>query len=47
MNKLLKILSNPDTYFYESGYKTPNRGYISEEARRKARAKRKKNKKKR
>ena len=44
-NKLLKILTDPDSLLYSSGMKKPTNGYISEEARRKARAKRKKKKK--
>ena len=45
MNKIKKLLTDPDSIFYEMGYKTPTRGYISDSARRKARAKRKKKKK--
>lgn len=41
-NKLIKILTNPQELFYESGLKTPQRGYISQEARLKVRKKRKK-----
>ena len=44
-NKILKLLTDPDKLLYTSGLKQPTRGYISEEARRKARAKRKKKKK--
>ena len=45
MNKVKKLLTDPDSIFYEMGYKTPTRGYISDAARMKARAKRKKKKK--
>lgn len=45
MNKIKKLLTDPNSLFYEMGYKSPTRGYISDEARRKARAKRKKKKK--
>lgn len=45
-NKMLKILTDPDSLFYSSGLAKPTRGYISDEARKKARAKRKKKKKK-
>ena len=44
-NKLMKLLTDPDTFFYSMGYKTPSNGYISDEARKKARDKRKKKKK--
>jgi hypothetical protein len=44
-NKLLKILTNPNELYYKSGLATPTRGYISDEARRKAKAKRKKKRK--
>lgn len=44
-NKLLKLLTNPNELMYSSGFMKPSNGYISEEARRKARAKRKKKKK--
>lgn len=44
-NKLTQLLTDPDMLFYSMGYKKPANGYISEEARKKARAKRKKKKK--
>ena len=44
MNEL-KLLTNPDEVLREAGYIKPSRGYISDEARMKARAKRKKRKK--
>lgn len=45
MNRIKKLLTDPDSIFYEMGYKTPTRGYISDSARMKARNKRKKKKK--
>ena len=44
MNKL-KLLTDPDSFLRDGGYIKPSRGYISNEARMKARAKRKKKKK--
>ena len=44
-NKLVKLLTDPTAFYYQSGLATPSRGYISPEARAKARAKRKKKKK--
>ena len=44
-NKLQKILTNPNEVLRSAGFIKPSNGYISEEARRKARARRKKKKK--
>ena len=47
-NKIAKLISNPESYMddfaYKNGWGTPKNGYISEEARKKARLKRKKRK---
>lgn len=44
-NKMIKILTDPNALIYSSGLAKPTRGYISEDARKKARAKRKKKRK--
>lgn len=44
-NKILKALTNPNELYYESGFVSPKNGYISKEARLKARKKKKKKKK--
>ena len=45
-NKIARLISNPESYIdnflYKNGLKSPKNGYISEEARKKARLKRKK-----
>lgn len=47
-NKLAKLILNPESYMdnfaYKNGLASPKNGYISEEARKKARLKRKKRK---
>lgn len=44
-NKIAKLISNPVRYMniftYKEGFSSPKNGYISEEARKKARMKRK------
>lgn len=49
-NKIAKLISNPESYMddfaYKNGWGTPKNGYISEEARKKARLKRKRKNKK-
>lgn len=49
-NKIAKLISNPESYMddfaYKNGWRTPKNGYISEEARKKARLKRKRKNKK-
>lgn len=47
-NKIAKLILNPESYMddfaYRNGWRSPKNGYISEEARKKARLKRKKRK---
>lgn len=49
-NKIAKLILNPepfmDDFSYRNGWATPKNGYISEEARKKARLKRKRKNKK-
>ena len=49
-NKIAKLILNPESYMddfaYKNGWGTPKNGYISEEARKKARLKRKRKNKK-
>ena len=45
MNKFKTMLSDPDKFLMDARFRTPSGGYISDEARRKAREKRKKKKK--
>lgn len=44
-NKIAKLILNPEPYMddfaYRNGWRSPKNGYISEEARKKARLKRK------
>lgn len=48
-NKIVKLFLNPEPYMdnfaYKSGFGSPKNGYISEEARKKARMKRKRKRK--
>lgn len=48
-NKILKMMLNPEPYMdnfsYRNGLGSPKNGYISEEARKKARLKRKRKRK--
>lgn len=45
-NKILDLMLNPEKFMSGLGYSSNKNGYISEEARKKARAKRKKKKNK-
>jgi hypothetical protein len=48
-NKIAKLILNPESYMddfaYKNGWASPKNGYISEEARKKARLKRKRKRK--
>lgn len=45
-NKIAKLILNPEPYMDDFSYRNPKNGYISEEARKKARLKRKRKNKK-